>query len=108
MVVVWWASEVECASAVARLEREKRSSRAATERALERLAELAASWTEVSPHDDLRSVARRLLRTHPLRAADALPLAAALAAAERGPLSLVCLDRRLREAASIEGLALLP
>ncbi len=49
------------------------------------------------------------LRVHPLRAADALQLAAAFAAAERRPASLeiVTLDDRLANAAQKEGFAVL-
>lgn len=48
----------------------------------------------------------RLLRTHPLRAADALQLAAALSLVQGGVAGLVFLtaDLRLAEAAEIEGL----
>jgi aminopeptidase N len=51
-------------------------------------------------------VAQRLLRVHPLRAADSLQLAAALAIAGDDPseLGFVCLDQRLVEAARKEGL----
>jgi hypothetical protein len=54
-------------------------------------------------------MASRLLRVHPLRAADALQLAAALAAAKGDPSSLdvVCLDQRLSEAARREGFRVL-
>jgi predicted nucleic acid-binding protein len=50
----------------------------------------------------------RFLRVHPLRAADALQLAAAFMAAERRPASLqvVTLDERLADAARKEGFAL--
>jgi uncharacterized protein len=49
----------------------------------------------------LREAAVRFLRVHPLRAADALQLAAAFVAAERRPSSLevVTLDDRLAVAA---------
>jgi hypothetical protein len=49
--------------------------------------------------------ALRFLRVHPLRAADALQLAAAFVAAERRPpsLELVTLDDRLVAAARKEG-----
>jgi predicted nucleic acid-binding protein len=49
--------------------------------------------------------ARRLLRVHALSAADALQLAAAIAASEADPasLALVTLDDRLAEAARREG-----
>jgi predicted nucleic acid-binding protein len=55
-----------------------------------------------------RESAMRSLRVHPLRAADALQLAAAFIAAERRPSSLevITLDERLAEAARKEGFAL--
>ncbi len=50
----------------------------------------------------------RFLRVHPLRAADALQLAAACVAAERRPpsLQIVTLAERLGDAARKEGFAL--
>jgi hypothetical protein len=50
------------------------------------------------------------VRTHPLRAGDALQLAAALVACGERPeaLPFVCLDDRLRDAARREGFAVLP
>jgi uncharacterized protein len=101
-VVTWWTTEVECASAIARRERE---GGAGARAALERLAALAGSWREVQPTRRVRLTARRLLRVHPLRAADALQLAAAIAAAEGAAESLpfVTLDARLADAAEREG-----
>jgi len=54
--------------------------------------------------------ARRLLAAHPLRAADALQLAAALVACDERPdvLALVTLDDHLAEAARREGFVVLP
>ena len=74
------------------------------------LRELQADWTEIPPSARLRELARRLLRTHPLRAADALQLAAALIAAEEEPetLGFVCLDERLTHAAQREGFTVTP
>lgn len=104
-VAIWWATPVECASALARLEREAALTPADAADAFRRLDLLARSWFEIEPHDELREVARRLLRVHPLRAADALQLAAAYLAAERRPptLEVVTLDERLRHAALKEG-----
>ena len=103
-LAVWWRTPVECASALARLEREGAPADRVTE-AFKRLDDLARAWTEVEPHDEIRDIARRLLRVHPLRAADALQLAAAYVAAERRPATLefVTLDDRLRLAAMKEG-----
>jgi len=57
-----------------------------------------------------RSVAERLLTVHPLRAADALQLAAALVWSEGSPdqRAFACLDDRFREAARKEGFTLQP
>jgi predicted nucleic acid-binding protein len=102
---VWWGTEIECVSAVARLEREDALAGAATMAALERLDALVEAWNEVQPVAAVRATARRLLRVHPLRAADALQLAAAIVAAEGVPasLDLVTLDERLAVAARREG-----
>ena len=106
--VVWWATPVECASAIARLERDAALTPAQVVEAFGRLDALRASWIEIEPGDEVREVARRMLRVHPLRAADALQLAAAWLGAERRPpsLPLVSLDERLRAAAAREGFPL--
>ncbi|HSJ25022.1 MAG TPA: hypothetical protein VK929_10160 [Longimicrobiales bacterium] len=59
--------------------------------------------------EHVRTTAMRLLRTHPLRAADALQLAAALAwaPAPAGDV-FVTLDERLATAATLEGFTVLP
>jgi predicted nucleic acid-binding protein len=105
---VWWGTPVECVSAVSRREREGALSLADATTALERLRALSDSWYEVLPSDAIRNTAQRLLRVHPLRAADSLQLAAALVAAEGNPVRLpfVCLDDRLAEAAQREGFGL--
>jgi predicted nucleic acid-binding protein len=104
-VLAWWGARVECESAIARLERERtlRPRSAATARG--RLARFAATWQEVQPSESLREDALRFLRGHDLRAADALQLAAGVAAAEGRPptLAFVCLDERLAEGAEREG-----
>jgi uncharacterized protein len=104
-ILVWWATEVECASALARLEREGGIDAVGATHAFERMAQLAAGWYEVEPSDGVRETAVRFLRVHHLRAADALQLAAAFVASERRPstLELVTLDERLAAAARKEG-----
>jgi uncharacterized protein len=108
-MLVWWASAVECISALARLERDGVLAPAAMTLALQRLHKLSAGWHEIDPSDEIRETAARFLRVHALRAADALQLAAAFAAAERRPASLeiVTLDERLANAARKEGFAVL-
>jgi len=108
-IIAWWATSVECVSAICRLEREKALSPHDAVDSLDNLDALKNSWHEVQPVERVRSTARRLLRLHPLRAADALQLAAALAAAEDRPesLTIVSLDDRLNAAAEREGLKIL-
>jgi predicted nucleic acid-binding protein len=108
-MLVWWATEVECASAIARLERDGALDEAAAIEAFDRLKHLAGAWHEVDPSDGIREAAVRFLRVHPLRAADALQLAAAFVAAERRPSSLevVTLDDRLAVAGRKEGFVLI-
>jgi hypothetical protein len=69
---------------------------------------LRASWQEIQPVAEIKMTARRFLRVHPLRAADASQLAAAFVVAERRPstLEFVCLDDRLNSAARREGFVL--
>lgn len=104
-MVVWFGTLAEVEGALARRKREHRlpASQEAAIRA--RLAELAASWTEVAPTSEVRRRAIRLLRVHPLRTADALQLAAALVFCEERPhrLPFLTADLRLREAADAEG-----
>src|SRR5438132_804388 len=77
--------------------------------AFSRLGQLKAAWYEIDPSDAVRETAARFLRVHPLRAADALQLASAFAAAEGRPVSLelISLDDRLCMAARKEGFAVI-
>ena len=108
-MLVWWGSAVECISALARLERDGALNPAAMTLALQRLHKLSAGWHEVDPSDEIRETAARFLRVHALRAADALQLAAAFAAAERrlASLEIVTLDERVANAARKEGFVVL-
>ncbi|MGH9412849.1 MAG: hypothetical protein ACRD0Y_03825 [Terriglobales bacterium] len=102
---VWWASRVECASAIARREREGSLSAEEAERAWARLRAAASTWDEVGASERVREAAERMLRVHPLCAADALQLAAAwVCNAERQSyMEFVTFDDRLAEAARREG-----
>ena len=109
-IVVWWATRIECLSALSRRQREGalRSGDEAKARAV--LSALAATWSEIQPSEAVRLRAERLLSIHPLRAADALQLASALIWAQETPggLGFVCLDQNLREGALKEGFSVLP
>jgi len=106
--VIWWVTPVECQSALARVVREKHLQKDHARRAVERLRAIRARTNEIAPSDDIRARAVHLLGVHPLRAADALQLAAALAWCEGQPTGelFVCTDRRLGDAARHEGFEL--
>ncbi len=103
---VWWGTLVEVTSAIVRRERAGTLSPESVVDSMALLSDMASRWNEVPPSGLLRDRARRLLRTHGLRAADGLQLAAALAMAKDNPGSLdfICRDSRLAEAAAREGL----
>jgi len=108
-IIAWWGTPVEIASALSRREREGLLTADEAAAALAVARELSNSWHEIAPSDAVRRTAERLLRLHPLRAADSLQLAAALIAADHDPNSLpfVCLDVRLAGAAQREGFSVL-
>jgi uncharacterized protein len=105
VIIAWWATEIECTSAIARRHRLGQLPEQTTEEAFRRLNALRASWHEVEPSEEIRESAKRLLRVHDLRTADALQLAAAFFAAEARPstLEFTSLDERLLAAARREG-----
>jgi predicted nucleic acid-binding protein len=106
-LVVWWGSPVECASAFARLRRDGILDPDDEHLALSILAALQDAWYEIQPGDGLRTQALRLLRLHPLRAADSLQLAAGLEWAGVPPTGeFVTFDQRLGAAARREGFRL--
>jgi predicted nucleic acid-binding protein len=106
---VWCLTEVEIAAALARRGREELKP-AEVESARSEVSFLSARWRTVHSIEQARARAIRLVNTHPLRAADALQLAAALVVCGEQPdaLPFVCLDDRLREAARREGFPVLP
>ena len=107
---VWWATPVECDSAIARRLREGVLREESLEMARSRLGRILTDVHSIGPTEDVRARARRLVATHPLRAADAFQLAAALVWCEEHPAgeTFFCLDDRLREAARLEGFTVLP
>jgi len=109
-IVVWWATRVECLSALSRRRREGVLDINSELKAKAILSALSEEWSEVQPSEPVRQRAERLLAVHPLRAADAFQLAAALLWAQENPqgLQIVCLDQNLREAGHKEGFTLLP
>ena len=105
VMFAWWGTEIECTSALARRQRLGQLREDIVTEAFARLNALRAAWHEVEPGDDVRESAKRLLRVHDLRTADALQLAAAFFVAEARPstVEFVSLDDRLLAAARREG-----
>lgn len=110
VAVVWWTTHTECISALVRQMREGGITLAGERQARDVLHKFASTWFEIQPTNSLRAAAERSLGVHPLRAADAFQLAAALqwCRGETSGMSLVCFDGRLRSAAHREGFTVLP
>jgi uncharacterized protein len=104
-VVTAWHSVPECASAFCRLQRERLVTEAQLTKLLARLQAQAANWFILDSGTRLEHLTLRMLRIHPLRAMDALHLAAAclIRGDQIAPMVFFCEDARLAEAAAKEG-----
>ena len=109
-LLIWTLTPIEVISALTRLERMGQISSEGLEKALEHWELLRAGLHVVKELEPVKQRAIRLLKTHPLRAADSLQLAAALVAFSDNPQgqNFVCLDGRLSQAAKKEGFKVLP
>jgi len=109
-MAIWWVTPTECIAALMRRQREGTAAVGEVQAIQVDLERLLSSALEMEPVQQVRLTAQRLQANHPLRAADALQLAAALVWAEQQPSGreFVSLDRRLRDAAQREGLTVLP
>jgi predicted nucleic acid-binding protein len=109
VVVVWTLTRVELLSALARRERKEPAAARALASARARVLAAWEEWSEVVALEPVRRQAERLVSVHPLRAADALQLGAALIATDLDParLELVTFDERLATAALKEGFSVL-
>lgn len=105
VVLVWALAATEVTSALSRKRRDESLAPGSFAAAKRRLASLERAWSEVAALDAVRARARRLLEVHPLTAADALHLGAALLVTEERPegVGFVTFDTRLAEAAAREG-----
>ena len=103
----WDSSALVCPICPNRLHREGAIDAHELGQSLERLRPFTATWTEIRPLQRVRNGALRLLRVHPMRAAEAMQLPAALSAPGEDPLTLdiVCSNVRLSQAAGREGFA---
>jgi len=107
---IWWATRTECLSGLHRRTRAGELDSSGFSAARQRLLRFDQAASTILPSEAIRSRAERLLGVHPLRSADALQLAASLAAAEDQPAEVpfVTLDDRLAEAARKEGFSVFP
>ena len=107
---VWWGTWLECSVAISRLKREDKLTETGQESSRANLDELYADTQEIEPANELRLLAMLVSKSHPLKAADCLQLAAALRWCERDTsgAGFACLDSRLRQAAEGEGFDILP
>ena len=103
--VVWWATPVEIASALARLVRMKQVDSGDCRKARKLAKDLSESWSVIQPSSALRTLAMQLVERYDLRAADSLQLAAALHWCEESPHGRIFLssDQRLYQAALLAG-----
>ncbi len=108
-VVTWAWTRIEVISSIERRTREGSLSREKRRHILRRFRNFADTWNEVTEVLAVRTRACALLARHPLRAADAAQLGAALLVNEQLPaaLTFVSLDKRLSVAAEKEGLRIL-
>ena len=104
-VVVWTLTRVELLSAFARRRRAEPSASRRLAAARREVVSAWDHWSEVTAVEVVLRHAERIVETHPLSAADALQVGAALVAAEGFPATLefVTLDRKQAVAAEQEG-----
>lgn len=109
-MVTWWGTSLECFSMLHRLRRADELSPPDFLHVKQSLELLFAEIDIIAPSQALKDRALRSLAVHPLRAADALQLAAALIWCQdhTRDVDFVTLDNRLREAAIAEGFRVLP
>jgi hypothetical protein len=104
-VAVWMLTRTELCSAIHRLARDGLLRPPEVDAALRRIVLLSERWTEIEAFSSVRDRAERALAAHPLRAADALQLGAALVLVSERPRGrgFVTADERLAVAARAEG-----
>lgn len=108
-VAVWTLTRVELLSALARRRRDHPRAGEQLLIARRELLDAWDRWAEIAAVDVVRGYAERVVERHPLRAADALQIGAALAASDGEPsaLDFVTLDRAQADAAQREGFRVL-
>jgi predicted nucleic acid-binding protein len=109
-VLVWMFTSVELLSVLGRLGRATSELADLLPGARVEAMDLFRAWAVVAHVEGVRRRAERLVGVHPLSAADALQLGAALLASGDRPetLPIVTLDQVLARAARLEGFRVIP
>jgi len=104
-VAVWAFTRVEVVAAVRRIARDNKVDDHSVSALLRRIESVSRRWTVIEPSAAVGELAERLVGVHPLTAADALQLAAAIIETDDRPRgqSFVTADLRLARAAEAEG-----
>ena len=109
-ILVWALTSTEVVSALYRRFREGSVTAGELSDSCQLLHDLREDWNEVEALELVKQRAERLLRVHPLRAADSLQLGAALLATQEQPegIGFVSYNQNLTTAAYKEGFTVLP
>lgn len=109
-IVVWWATPVEMRGAFERLLRTGELKASDYAAAGVRLERLRSGWRELQPSEPLRAHAESFLTLNPLKAADALQLAAAWTwcSGNAKSCTFISADTQLLEAARRLNFQILP
>lgn len=107
-IAVWWATHVEIASALAQLHRQQKITASEYAHGTQQAEGMANLWRVIAPSAKIALDACAALERYPLRAEDALQLAAAMEWCEGKPRgnAFLTFDQRLREAAGLAGFTL--
>jgi predicted nucleic acid-binding protein len=109
VIAVWWSTPLEVRSVLNRVRREGAISSAAVRASWERASGLLSACLMIPPTDAVKESALTQLDRFPLKASDALQLAAALVWCKQNPRGrlFVCNDRQLVNAAAAAGFEVL-
>lgn len=102
---IWTLTVVEATAAICRLHRAGSLTAEKRDAAIAHLEKIIKSCVTVKNLELVKARAKRLLKIHPLKSADALQLAAALVSCQDQPQShhFITFDKRLKESAGLEG-----
>jgi hypothetical protein len=105
VIAIWWGTPLEVRSVLNRAHREAAISSAANRASGERASELLSGCLMIPPTDVVKELAFAQLDRFPLKASDALQLAAALVWCKQIPRGrrFICNDRQLLTAATASG-----